>query len=108
MVLFLILLSLVCKQIDIGDTFVVLYLLITFVVLAIIFVIFITNTNPKFNLTSGKDRNKRLYLKLLRKAMGDKLLVERLIEAERQRLPHASENSLLKLAIERWDHHHRP
>lgn len=85
-----------------------LYLLVSLVVLAIIFVFFITNTNPKFNLTSTNSRNKHLYLKLLRKAMGDKLLVERLIEAERQRLPHASENSLLKLAIERWDHHHRP
>lgn len=85
-----------------------LYLITALVVLAIVFVFFITNTNPKFNLTSSKGRNKPLYLKLLRKAMGDKLLVERLIEAERQHHPHASENSLLKLAIERWEHHHRP
>ena len=85
------------------------YLLSAIAIVIIILVGFkVIEKEPKSNLKRSKGRDKQLYIKLLSKAMGDKALVERLIEAERKRTPNASENFLLKLAIERWEHHHRP
>ena len=84
------------------------YLFGVIVIVVVILVVFkAIEKDPKWNLKRGKGRDKGLYLKFLSKATGDKALVERLIEAERKRTPNASENSLLKLAIERWEHHHR-
>jgi hypothetical protein len=44
-----------------------------------------------------------LYQKLLRKSLGDKDQVERLLEHERQRNPKASRVELLRAALERWE-----
>jgi|GEM_PF-387490 len=46
---------------------------------------------------------KRLYRGLLQKARGDRELVERLIEYERQRSPGSDRLKLLRDAIDRWE-----
>ena len=55
----------------------------------------------------GGSQEKGLYNNLLRKTAGDKMLAERLIEAERQRNPHLSRIELIKRAIERWEAHNK-
>jgi hypothetical protein len=44
-----------------------------------------------------------LYQKLLTKALGDAEKVERLVDYERGRAPHASRKELLERALERWE-----
>lgn len=44
-----------------------------------------------------------LYQKLLRKTLGDKAQVERLLEHERQRNQKATRIELLRAALERWE-----
>ncbi len=44
-----------------------------------------------------------LYQELLRKAGGNQALVDRLIEFERKRMPNASQEELVRSAIERWE-----
>ena len=43
------------------------------------------------------------YQRLLRKALGDRAQVERLIEYERQRQPQASRARWIRNALERWE-----
>ncbi|MGK7873118.1 MAG: hypothetical protein AB4426_07335 [Xenococcaceae cyanobacterium] len=57
------------------------------------------------NTRYGKE--KRLYQKLLQKARGDKGLVERLIEYERQYSPSSDRIGLLQDAIYRWEREDR-
>lgn len=45
----------------------------------------------------------QLYHRLLAKARGDRELVERLLEYERQRDPSAAKSALLRNAIDRWE-----
>ena len=45
----------------------------------------------------------QLYRQLLAKARGDRALVERLVEYERQRNPGAARSVLLRNAIDRWE-----
>ncbi|MEW6731000.1 MAG: hypothetical protein AB1489_06665 [Acidobacteriota bacterium] len=56
---------------------------------------------------NDKQRVRILYKKLLRKTMGNKEQVERLIELERQRNPTASLSVLMQNAINRWDRDNR-
>jgi hypothetical protein len=48
-----------------------------------------------------------VYQKLLRKSLGDRTQVERLIEAERRRHPEATREKLMRHALERWERHLR-
>ncbi len=60
---------------------------------------YITKVLPK--MPDGKE--KRLYRDLLRRAKGDKYLVERLIEYERKRSPGSDRLKLLQSALRRWE-----
>lgn len=51
--------------------------------------------------------NSELYRNLLNKAAGNKEMVGRLIEYERKRKPYASQEELLRDAIERWEQDNR-
>jgi hypothetical protein len=48
-----------------------------------------------------------LYQELLRKAGGNQALADRLIEFERRRTPNASQEELVRSAIERWERDRR-
>ena len=52
-------------------------------------------------------RERELYRNLLRKSFGDRAQVERLIEGERRRRPHADRAVWMKDAVDRWEWHNR-
>ena len=52
-------------------------------------------------------KSDELYRTLLKKTMGDRATVERLLEFERKRTPNANREQLLRSAIERWQHDNR-
>ncbi len=62
-------------------------------------VYYVTQIRPK----QGDSREKQLYQRLLRKANGDKAVVERLVAYERQHYPNADRVALLREAIDRWE-----
>ena len=78
-------------------------LFIVFVVLPIGIAYYMTQIAPK----TRRSQENQLYRQLLEKAKGDRKLVERLIEYERQRTPDATLNQLMLNAIYRWDRDRR-
>lgn len=58
-------------------------------------------------LFTGALREKALFDDLLRKVGGDRSVVERLIEFERQQQPGATRLTCLQNAISRWEHENR-
>lgn len=56
---------------------------------------------------SGHSRELELYQKLLKRARGNKELVERLIEHERKRTPDVGNARLLESALVRWEQDNR-
>lgn len=72
----------------------------------ILLVVLITTLARTVNFGSwniGSIKENQLYQKLLTKSRGDRSLVERLIEYERQRSPRSSRADLLQSAIYRWE-----
>jgi hypothetical protein len=59
--------------------------------------------NPAEELFTGALREKALYDDLLRKAGGDRFVVERLLAYERQQKPNATCLTCLQNAISRWE-----
>lgn len=57
--------------------------------------------------SSNRGMEKQLHQQLLRRAKGDKKLVERLMQYEQQRNPDSSRLQLLQNAIYRWDRDRR-
>ena len=58
-------------------------------------------------LFSGALQQASLFNDLLRKVGGDRSVVERLIEYERQKHPHATRLTCLQYAIDRWEQENR-
>jgi hypothetical protein len=52
-------------------------------------------------------KEQRLYRDLLKRARGDKYLVERLIEHERKRSPGSDRLKLLQADVKRWENDHK-
>ena len=63
--------------------------------------------HPAEDLFSGAMREAILFDDLLRKASGDRSVVERLIEYERERKPQATRLTCLQNAIQRWEQENR-
>jgi hypothetical protein len=63
--------------------------------------------HPAEELFTGAMREASLFDDLLRKAGGDRSVVERLIEYERQQKPGATRLTCLQKAIERWEQENR-
>ena len=63
--------------------------------------------HPAEELFTGAMREATLYDDLLRKAGGDRLVVERLINYERQQKPNATRLTCLQNAINRWEQENR-
>jgi hypothetical protein len=63
--------------------------------------------HPAEELFTGAMREASLFDDLLRKAGGDRSVVERLIEYERQQKPGATRVTCLQKAIERWEQENR-
>jgi hypothetical protein len=63
--------------------------------------------HPAEDLFTGILKQKELFDDLLRKAGGDRSVVERLIEFERQQRPNATRLTCLHNAISRWEHENR-
>jgi hypothetical protein len=77
--------------------------LVPLIVLAIGIAYYATQVYP----TTRRSVERRLYRSLLRKARGDRALVERLIAYERQRSPTLDRTAHLLNAIRRWEHDNR-
>ena len=60
--------------------------------------------HPAEDLFTGILKQKELFDDLLRKVGGDRSVVERLIEYERQQKPNATRLTCLQNAISRWEH----
>ena len=63
--------------------------------------------HPAEDLFTGILKQKELFDDLLRKAGGDRSVVERLIEYERQQRPNATRLTCLQNAISRWEQENR-
>ena len=63
--------------------------------------------HPAEELFTGAFREAALFDDLLRKVGGDRSVVERLIEYERQQKPSATRLTCLQNAISRWEHENR-
>ena len=63
--------------------------------------------HPAEDLFSGAMREAILFDDLLHKASGDRSVVERLIEYERERKPQATRLTCLQNAIQRWEQENR-
>ena len=63
--------------------------------------------HPAEELFIGVLREKALFDDLLRKVGGDRSVVERLVEYERQQRPNATRLTCLQNAISRWEHENR-
>jgi hypothetical protein len=63
--------------------------------------------HPAEDLFTGIFKQKELFDDLLRKVGGDRSVVERLIEYERQQRPNATRLVCLQNAISRWEHENR-
>ena len=63
--------------------------------------------HPAEDLFTGILRQKELFDDLLRKVGGDRSVVERLIEYERQQRPNATRLTCLQNAISRWENENR-
>jgi len=63
--------------------------------------------HPAEDLFIGILKQKELFDDLLRKVGGDRSVVERLIEYERQQKPNATRLVCLQNAISRWEHENR-
>jgi hypothetical protein len=63
--------------------------------------------HPAEDLFTGALREAALFDDLLRKVGGDRSVVERLIEYERQQKPNAARLSCLQNAIQRWEKENR-
>lgn len=63
--------------------------------------------HPAEDLFTGILKQKELFDDLLRKVGGDRSVVERLIEYERQQKPNGTRLTFLQNAISRWEHENR-
>jgi hypothetical protein len=63
--------------------------------------------HPAEELFIGALREKELFDDLLRKVSGDRSIVERLIEFERQQKPNTTRLTCLQNAISRWEQENR-
>ena len=63
--------------------------------------------HPAEDLFTGIMKQKELFDDLLRKVGGDRSVVERLIEYERQQMPNATRLTCLQNAISHWEHENR-
>jgi hypothetical protein len=63
--------------------------------------------HPAEELFTGAMREAALFNDLLRKVGGDRTVVERLIEYERQQKPNATRSTCLQNAIQRWEQENR-
>jgi hypothetical protein len=63
--------------------------------------------HPAEDLFTGILKQKELFDDLLRKVGGDRAVVERLIEYERQQRPNATRLTCLQNAISRWENENR-
>ncbi|MDQ3004238.1 MAG: hypothetical protein M3R47_02455 [Chloroflexota bacterium] len=63
--------------------------------------------HPAEDLFTGILKQKELFDDLLRKVGGDRSVVERLIEYERQQRPNATRLTCLQNAISRWENENR-
>jgi hypothetical protein len=64
-------------------------------------------SHPAEELFTGAMREAALFDDLLRKVGGDRSVVERLIDYERQQKPNATRLTCLQNAIQRWEHENR-
>ena len=79
----------------------------TGMLMALLFALLFAAAAIYFFVRRGKPAPPVVYQKLLRKSLGDRAQVERLIEAECRRHPEASREKLMRHALERWDRHLR-
>jgi hypothetical protein len=79
------------------------YALIVLVTSLIVVIIILSRHRRRVDSVDAED----LYQDLLIKALGDKDLVERMIELERSRNPNAGRESHMQAAISRWERHNR-
>lgn len=76
-------------------------------ILLVVLIITLARTVNLGSWNIGSIKENQLYQKLLTKSRGDRNLVERLIEYERQRSPRSNRADLLQSAIYRWERDRR-
>ncbi len=77
----------------------------TGMLMALLFASLFAATAIYFFAWRGDSTATDLYQKLLRKSLGDRAQVERLVAAERRRHPKATREKLMRHALERWERH---